>query len=114
MSDPTARRPRANTPTLRHRSLSIIANPIYWESRSATPLVTGLAKDEHTPISAVSYSVDGGPWRLLDAVDGIYDSRAETFRFALPPIKRRGTHTLDIQAKDGAGNIGIRQIRFVR
>jgi hypothetical protein len=112
---------RANGPATT-RKHTHITPPIIIDNRKPDligikvryPFVTGLAKDEHTPISGVSYSVDGGPWRLLDAVDGIYDSKAETFRFALPAIKRRGTHTLAIQAKDAAGNKGIRQVRFVR
>ena len=78
------------------------------------PFVSGMAKDQTSEISSIEFSVDDGPWRLLDAVDGVYDSSAERFRFSLPKVVRRGTHNLVIRIKDSAGNMGLSKLRFVQ
>ena len=35
-------------------------------------------KDDASPIRRIEYSVNAGRWILLDAADGIYDSREES------------------------------------
>jgi hypothetical protein len=78
------------------------------------PFATGLAKDTYSRVKSVEFSVDGSPWRLVDAQDGIYDSTAEAFRLSLPKLKRRGSHTLSVRVTDEAGNVGVRKLRFVK
>ncbi|PID38999.1 MAG: hypothetical protein CSB49_02630 [Proteobacteria bacterium] len=78
------------------------------------PFATGLAKDTYSRVQRIEFSVDGSPWRLVDAQDGIYDSTAEAFKLSLPKPKRRGSHTLSIRVTDEAGNAGVRKLRFVK
>jgi len=79
------------------------------------PWVAGIARDSYSPIKGVQYAIDGGPWRLVSAGDGIYDSPSETFRIKLP-LRRLGggPHVLAVRASDEAGNVGVAQLRFVR
>jgi hypothetical protein len=76
--------------------------------------VSGIARDTQSIIKRIEYSIDGGPWRLAGANDGIYDSSAEGFRVKLPEGMNPGTHVLAVRAYDEADNIGVAQIRFLR
>lgn len=100
---------------------SLVSAPIIVDNRKpdvtglkvAYPYVTGLAKDGYSAIKKIEYALDGGDWKVIDTLDGIYDSTAEAFRILLPAIKR-GSHTLAVRVTDSADNIGVRQLRFVR
>lgn len=112
---------RANAPehTLRHARVSA---PVIVDNRPPDvtglavryPYATAMAKDSYSRITSVEYAIDGGPWRLIAVVDGIYDSPVEAFRINLPPRLTTGSHTLAIRVKDAADNIGVRQVRFTR
>jgi hypothetical protein len=78
------------------------------------PWVTGMARDSQSPIRKVEYSLDGKPWVTVGAVDGVFDSVAEAFRFRLPDDLAAGTHVLAVRAIDEAENIGVTQVRFVK
>lgn len=78
------------------------------------PWVSGTARDGLSPIGRVEYSIDGGPWRLVDAADGIYDSLVENFRFQLPLRLPQGTHLIAVRAVDGADNMGVTQVNLLR
>lgn len=78
------------------------------------PWCIGMAKDSHSPISRIEYSVDGGLWRLVDPIDGIFDSPAERFRFRLPADLAAGRHVVAVRAVDAADNMGVRQVGLVR
>jgi hypothetical protein len=78
------------------------------------PWAAGIARDSYSPIKRIEYSVDGGPWRLVAPLDGIYDSPAEGFRVHLAETLGPGTHVLAVRALDEADNIGISQARFVK
>jgi hypothetical protein len=78
------------------------------------PWVTGMARDSQSPIRKIEYSLDGRPWVMVGAVDGIFDSLAEAFRFRLPDGLASGTHVLAVRAIDEAENIGVSQVRFVK
>lgn len=110
----------ANGPgTLRKHAL--ISAPLVIDNRPPDvtglavryPFVSGMAQDSATRITRIEYSLDGGEWRLLDAADGIYDSIVESFRFTLPALKKRGTHTVAVRVTDDGANIGVRRLRFV-
>jgi sugar lactone lactonase YvrE len=64
------------------------------------------AEDAATPLRRAEYSLDAGPWMLLDAADGITDGRKEQFRVRLnaPPA---GEHLLVVRVFDAAGNAGL-------
>lgn len=78
------------------------------------PWATGLARDGYSPLVKIEYTVDGGSWRLVEPIDGIYDSPAESFRIVLPARLGRGPHVLAVKVSDAAGNVGVRQVRFRR
>ena len=78
------------------------------------PWVSGLARDSYSTIKRVEYSLDGGAWRMVGALDGIFDSPAEAFRFKLPDGLAPGAHVVAVRALDEADNLGVAQIRFVR
>ena len=78
------------------------------------PWVTGIARDSHSPIKRIEYSLDGKPWQIVGAIDGIFDSPAEGFRFQLPGDLASGAHVLAVRAIDEAENMGVSQVRFTR
>jgi hypothetical protein len=78
------------------------------------PWVTGIARDSHSPIRRIEYSLDGKPWQMVGAIDGIFDSPTEAFRFKLPDDLATGTHVLAVRAIDEAENMGASQVRFTR
>jgi hypothetical protein len=78
------------------------------------PWATGLARDSYSPLEKIEYTVDGGSWRLVEPIDGIYDSPSEAFRIVLPAETSRGPHVLAVKVTDAAGNVGVRQVRFRR
>jgi hypothetical protein len=78
------------------------------------PWVSGLARDTSSPIREVAISIDGGDWRLIDALDQIYDSTSESFRTRLPDELKPGPHVIAVRVRDEAGNLGVKKQRFVR
>jgi hypothetical protein len=69
-------------------------------------LVEGEAVDQsHGRVADVRASVDGGPWRVLGAVDGIFDESAEAFAGSLE-LPDTGAHDVVVQARDAEGNVG--------
>jgi hypothetical protein len=71
----------------------------------------GRAVDATSPLTALEFSVDGGPWRPVAPRDGLFDDLVEDFAFALPALPA-GTHVLAVRATDGAGNVGVEQTSF--
>lgn len=78
------------------------------------PWATGLARDSYGPLTKIEYAIDGGSWRLVEPIDGIYDSPAESFRIVLSAQLPRGPHVLAVKVSDAAGNVGVRQVHFRR
>jgi hypothetical protein len=78
------------------------------------PWVSGMAKDSYSTIKRVEYSIDGGTWHMVGALDGIFDSPAEAFRVKIPDNLGPGAHVIAVRALDEADNMGVAQARFVR
>ncbi len=76
--------------------------------------VTGRARDEASAVSGVQYSIDGGEWVTVGAVDGVLDSPTEKFSFDLPDDVASGPHIIAVRAWDRAYNVGIEQKQFSR
>lgn len=69
----------------------------------------GRAVDEFSVISALEYSINGGPWRSLPAADGVLDDLIEEFAVQLPePLA--GSATIAVRATDEEGNTGTARI----
>ena len=63
----------------------------------------GVAFDNQTNITAVEYRLDEGEWQAAVAVDGIFDSKREKFKFEIDEAPA-GKHKLEIAAVDQAMN----------
>lgn len=72
------------------------------EATGADPLVR---------LTEASYTVDGKRWTNVFPVDGLFDSRAERFRFTTEAL-RAGTHVVLVRMKDAAGNLGSGDVVF--
>jgi sugar lactone lactonase YvrE len=80
----------------------------------AYPWASAEARDSYSVIKSVEFSVDSGPWRLVDPRDGLFDSPTEVVRIKLPADLSRGPHVLAVRAVDAADNMGVAQFRFNR
>jgi sugar lactone lactonase YvrE len=66
------------------------------------------AEDSASPIRRAECSVNAGPWTVLEAADGITDSREESFSLRLPA--EGGERSVVVRAFDAAGNPGLARI----
>lgn len=74
--------------------------------RGTDLLLTGWAEDPaEGRVHLVRVSIDGGPWVLVSAKDGLYDGARETFEATLAGHDA-GVHDAVVQALDAEGNIG--------
>jgi len=71
--------------------------------------VPGKARDETSPIKLIEYSLDGGDWIPLPAVDGILDSKEEFFSIEIGELTP-GSHSIVVRAEDTRGNIGASRV----
>jgi len=71
--------------------------------------VPGRAHDETSPITGIEYSLDGGDWTTLPAIDGILDSKEEFFSIEIEALDP-GRHSVVVRAQDTRGNIGASRV----
>jgi len=64
--------------------------------------------DSASAIRRAEYSLNGAAWRLLEATDGIADSREERFTVRLPAAA--GERSVVVRVFDSAGNPGLARI----
>ena len=67
------------------------------------------ATDPYVRLTEAQFAVDGKRWTNVFPVDGLFDGKAETFRFptdALTP----GTHVVVLRVRDAAGNVGAADV----
>lgn len=62
-------------------------------------------EDSASPIRRAEYSVNAGPWTVLEAADGITDGREESFSVRL--AGDGGERSVVVRAFDAAGNPGL-------
>jgi hypothetical protein len=63
------------------------------------------ATDTTSSIERAQYSVDGGEWILVPPVNGISDSRTESYSFTVRGLSA-GEHTIAVRAYDRFENVG--------
>ena len=87
--------------------------PVITEARQSgangTREVTLTASDATSEIKRCEYSIDAGTWAVLEASDGVTDSRQETFRLTLPALTP-GEHVAVFRVLDQAGNVAVRRL----
>jgi len=66
------------------------------------------AEDDTSPLRSAEASQDGKDWKTILSVDGIVDSRRETFTVKLAHLSP-GEHIVALRASDTSGNIGVGQ-----
>jgi hypothetical protein len=64
-------------------------------------------------VVAVRLSIDGGPFSLLAAADGLYDTEREGFAASLP-LPEPGEHDLVVQASDQDANLSASATTLTR
>jgi outer membrane protein assembly factor BamB len=69
------------------------------------PFVSGRARDDQSPLTALEFAVDGGEWQPLSTADGIADDLVEGFSVKLPALAP-GPHAVTVRAWDSADNVG--------
>ena len=68
-------------------------------------IIEATATDPYVRLTEASFAVDGKRWANVFPVDGLFDSKMETFRFKTDEL-RPGTHVLVLRVRDAAGNVG--------
>ncbi len=71
------------------------------EARGNKLFISGVAADDLTNLVEVCYKADGR-WYAARAVDGLYDSRHETFDLQIPLPKQKAE--VEVRARDAADN----------
>lgn len=106
-------RPSNSTATARDGEL--VSNPVLIDNtppvvivgRNGTGPGIGIrAQDATSPLRRAEYSLDAGPWVMLDSADGVTDSTEETFPLTLDSLAP-GEHLLVVRVFDAAGNAGL-------
>ncbi len=76
-------------------------------TRSSNTLKVGFdAQDDLSPIVEARYFIRPGDWTVVFPVDGIADSKKETFSLTLP-LPPSPDNLLILQVKDAHGNVGV-------
>ncbi len=96
---------KVSRPFVIDNSLPVIKN--FMAVRNGAALdVTFQAEDAYSPIEEVKWLVRPGDWRVVFPVDGISDSRSETFKFSVR-IPAGAENLITVRVKDSYGNVGV-------
>ncbi len=71
--------------------------------------ITVDANDAMSALRRCDYSVDAGPWTLVEAADGVTDSPREQFHIAIQNL-RPGEHLIVVRVYDAANNAGLAKV----
>jgi sugar lactone lactonase YvrE len=69
------------------------------------------AEDAYSPIQEVKVLVRPGEWRVVFPVDGIADSRSESFKLSLK-LPAGAENQVTVRVRDGFGNVGVARQTF--
>jgi hypothetical protein len=84
--------------------------PVIGEFRRNGARIEIAAGDETSEIKRCEYSLDGGAWTLIEAADGVTDSRQEAFFLTLPATLSAGEHVLVVRVADVSGNVALKKL----
>ncbi|MEZ5290237.1 MAG: hypothetical protein R2745_04075 [Vicinamibacterales bacterium] len=68
------------------------------------------ARDDHSAIEKVEYSLAGGPWQAAYPADGLLDSRKETVTLSFPADVEG--QSVVVRATDALHNVGVADVRL--
>ena len=71
----------------------------------AQAILEATSSDPYVLLTEAYFAVDGKRWTTVFPTDGLFDSKAETFRFKTDAL-RPGTHVLVLRVRNAAGNVG--------
>jgi hypothetical protein len=89
-------------PTVTMKVVGIEGDQAILEATATDPLVR---------LTAASFAVNGKKWVSVFPVDGLFDSKQETFRFKTE-VLTPGTYVVVLRVRDAAGNIGSGDVVF--
>jgi hypothetical protein len=89
-------------PAVTVKTASIDGDRIVLEATARSPLAR---------LASASFAVNGKKWINVFPEDGLFDSKAETFRFQTESLKP-GTYVLVLRVRDAAGNAGSSDVVF--
>lgn len=67
------------------------------------------ARDGASPLTRCEYAINAGPWRTIDAEDGVIDSPEERFQLRLTNLPA-GEHLVVVRAYDSGNNAGLARV----
>jgi hypothetical protein len=74
-------------------------------------LIEATATDPMARLTSASFALNGKKWINVFPVDGLFDSKTETFKFKTDALKP-GSYVLVLKVKDAAGNTGSGDVVF--
>jgi hypothetical protein len=89
-------------PTVMVKTDGIEGDQVLLEATARSPLVR---------LTAASFAVNGKKWVNVFPTDGLFDNKAETFRFKTEGLKP-GTYVVVLRVRDAAGNTGSADVVF--
>lgn len=96
-------------PILIDNTPPVIGEPRLNDATGGRRQVQFTATDATTELKRCEYSIDAGTWAVLEAADGVTDSRQESFRLTLPTLSP-GEHVIVFRVLDQAGNVAVRRL----
>jgi hypothetical protein len=89
-------------PSVTVKVLGLDGERVVLEATARSPLVR---------LTSASFAVNGKKWNNVFPEDGLFDAKAETFRFQTESLKP-GTYVLVVRVHDAAGNTGSTDVVF--
>jgi hypothetical protein len=80
-------------------------------AKGSSITIEAAAADTLGPVARAEYSVDAARWVPLAPVDGVSDSRAESYSVTIDGL-RPGEHTVIVKVTDLLGNVGAGKATF--
>jgi hypothetical protein len=74
-------------------------------------VIEATATDPLVRLTSASFSTNGKKWVNVFPIDGLFDSKTETFKFKTESLKP-GSYVVVLRVKDAAGNVGSGDVVF--